>query len=160
MDRAEIDSFIVKFKTLLLSGKNATLLMKSNHGKAEVSLHAELGDVPLVPAHSKHPGSRDGPSRQRRRQRRAAESDALKADNALNDENKAVEATHIEVVAEDVTTTNENVEINSVTEEVTVAEDHAAIDKVAATNINGESERFNEDNKNCNDTIKELSKKS
>ena len=61
MARAEIDSFIVKFKTLLLSGKKATLLVKSNIGKAEVSLHAELSEVPLLPSYSSLPWSHDEP---------------------------------------------------------------------------------------------------
>ena len=45
MARTEIDSFIVKFQSLLLSGRNATLEIKSNAGKAEVTLHVELGDA-------------------------------------------------------------------------------------------------------------------
>ena len=49
MARAEIDSFILKFKRLLLSGRDATLVIKSNAGKAEVSLNVVLGDVPPPP---------------------------------------------------------------------------------------------------------------
>ena len=50
MARAEIDSFIVKFKSLLLSGRNTTLEIKSNAGKAEVNLRVELDDVSCPPA--------------------------------------------------------------------------------------------------------------
>ena len=71
MARAEIDSFILKFKNLLLSGRNATLVLKSNAGNAEVSLNVDLGQVPPPPAQPVHHRSRDGPSRQRRRLRRA-----------------------------------------------------------------------------------------
>ena len=42
MAKAEIDSFILKFKNLLLAGSNATLVIKSNAGKAEVSLNVVL----------------------------------------------------------------------------------------------------------------------
>ena len=71
MAKAEIDSFILKFKNLLLSGRNATLVLKSNAGNAEVSLNVDLGQVPPPPAQHVHHPSRDGPSRQRRRLRRA-----------------------------------------------------------------------------------------
>jgi hypothetical protein len=71
MAKAEIDSFILKFKNLLLSGRNATLVLKSNAGNAEVSLNVDLGQVPPQPTQHVHHQSRDGPSRQRRRLRRA-----------------------------------------------------------------------------------------
>ena len=50
MAMLEIDSFYVKFKNLLLSGRNAILTIKSNDGKAEVNLHVELDNVHLKPA--------------------------------------------------------------------------------------------------------------
>ena len=74
MARKEIDSFILKFKNLLLSGRNATLVLKSNAGKAEVNLSVELGDVLSQPGdvlsqpHSQdrqRHGPRNGPSRER-----------------------------------------------------------------------------------------------
>ena len=82
MARAEIDSFILKFKNLLLSGRNATLLIKSNAGKAEVSLNVELGEVPPPPDQQHCRKSRNGPSRQRRRLRRAAARTASNAEEA------------------------------------------------------------------------------
>ena len=78
MSREEIYSFILKFKTRLLSGKKATLVTKSVNGKAEVRLHVELGEVLPHPVHDRRPQCRDGPSRQCRRQRRADACDALK----------------------------------------------------------------------------------
>ena len=71
MAKLEIDSFILKFKNLLLSGRNATLVLKSNAGNADVSLNVDLGQVPPQPTQHVHHQSRDGPSRQRRRLRRA-----------------------------------------------------------------------------------------
>ena len=81
MSRAEIDSFILKFKTVLLSGKKAALDIKSDNGKDEVSLHAELGEGSTSSTCS-CPRSRDGPSRQGRRQWRAAAREEKKAANA------------------------------------------------------------------------------
>ena len=75
MAKAEIDSFILIFKNLLISGRNATLVIKSNAGKAEVSLNVELGQV--LPPHV-------GPSRQCRKLRRAeARAAASKPEEAL-----------------------------------------------------------------------------
>ena len=99
MARAEVDSFILKFKNLLLSGKTATLVIKSNNGEAAISLNVEVGKVTPPPACDGHPANRVGPSRLRRRQRRAAEREASKAENAVDaseDQAKAVEATHLE----------------------------------------------------------------
>jgi hypothetical protein len=97
MSREEIDSFILKFKTLLLSGKKATLVLKSDNGKAEVSLNVELGEVPPPPVHHRCQRNRDGPSRQRRRERRAA---ASKAENALKvvdiNQSRAAEAISVD----------------------------------------------------------------
>ena len=74
MAKMEIDSFILKFKSLLLSGRNPTLVIKSNAGKAEINLNVELEDVSHHPHHEHHlhRGSRNGPFRERRRLRRAA----------------------------------------------------------------------------------------
>ena len=77
MAKWEIDSFILKFKNLLLSGRNATLVLKSNAGKAEINLNVELGDV--LPQHG-HGLDHNGSSRQRRKLRRAAEREAARAE--------------------------------------------------------------------------------
>ena len=79
---SELDSFVVKFKNLWSSGRNASLLIKSVAGKAEVKLELELGDAPAV-LPSMHElqqrRSRYGPARQRRKLRRAAEREAIKS---------------------------------------------------------------------------------
>ena len=47
MAQLEIDSFIVKFKELLISGRNATLEIKAVAGKAEVNLRVEQARMAL-----------------------------------------------------------------------------------------------------------------
>ena len=64
MAHLEIDSFVLKFKNLLQCGKTATLTIKSDVGRAQVTLSAELGDAPLhhVPGHAEAvPQVRTGP---------------------------------------------------------------------------------------------------
>ena len=85
MAMSEIDSFVFKFKNLLITGRNTTLKFESKAGKAEASLHVDLG-APLPPSllrHHHHHGPRDGPSRQRRRLRRAAEREAAAEVNSV-----------------------------------------------------------------------------
>ena len=95
MAREEIDSFILKFKSLLLSGRNASLVMKCDAGKAEVCLNVHLGHVPPPPVQVRQQRSCNGPSRQRRRLRRAAArttSVAEEVTEANEDETEAAEA--------------------------------------------------------------------
>ena len=66
---SEIDSFVLKFKHLLSAGRNACLKVETNAVK-------EIGDLPLFPPQGYHQRSRNGPARQRRRQRRAEACDA------------------------------------------------------------------------------------
>ena len=101
MARAEIDSFILKFKNLLLTGRSATLVIKSNAGKAEVSLNVELGHVP--PPSGQNQKYPNGPSRQRRRLRRAASRVASKTEEVMevvDEEVNAVEAIESKDVTE------------------------------------------------------------
>ena len=91
MAKAEIDSFILKFKNILLSGRNATLVLKSNAGSAEVSLNVDLAQVPPPPAQHIHHRSRDGPSRQRHRLRRAPARTTSKAEEATEVSDAQVE---------------------------------------------------------------------
>ena len=78
MAMSEIDSFIFKFKHLWKSGRSASLSLKSDAGKAQVTLHVDLDDAQLLPV--QHPvRSGNGPARQRRRIRRAAEREAAEA---------------------------------------------------------------------------------
>ena len=80
----EIESFFLKFKSLLSSGKNATLNMKSESGKVLVSLTAEVNTSEIF--HLQRP-ARNGPARQRRRDRRAADREAaVKAAGAATEE--------------------------------------------------------------------------
>ena len=64
----EIESFVLKFKNLLLAGKNACLTMKSKDGKAFATLQLQLGDPPPTPplASPHHHPRRQGPSRLKR----------------------------------------------------------------------------------------------
>ena len=73
MAMSEIDSFIFKFKNLLITGKSATLTIKAEAGKATVNLAAEV-DVPPF-GFARQP-ARNGPARQRRRERRAADRES------------------------------------------------------------------------------------
>ena len=76
----EIDSFVKKFYQLWNAGFSAHLDLESHSGKAWVGLRVQLGDAP--PGHLHHPlrptypqplyRKPDSPSRQRRRDRRAA----------------------------------------------------------------------------------------
>ena len=74
---SEIDSFIWKFRKLLHSGNNAHLEIRSEAGKATVNLTAEV-EIPFKPQFQ----SRNGPARQRRHERRAAERAAAAAEDA------------------------------------------------------------------------------
>ena len=88
---SEIDSFIYKFKHLWKSGRSASLSLKSDAGKAQVTLHVDLDDPQLLPV--QHPvRSRNGLSRQRRRIRRAAEREAsAEASKASNTDENSVD---------------------------------------------------------------------
>ena len=65
MVQIELGSFVLKFKNLWRSGRNATLSAKYNAGKAKVHLNVELGNAPPMVSHSYLSRSRDGPARQR-----------------------------------------------------------------------------------------------
>ena len=70
MAQFQLDSFYVKFKNLLLSEQDATLTLKSESGRAVISLCVDLGHVLSRPDLPKQP--RNGPSRQRHCENRAA----------------------------------------------------------------------------------------
>ena len=73
MVHQELDSFFWKFKNLLFAEIDATVTFKSEAGKASVSITVDLGHVHSVqgdlPPRS---GLRNGPARQRRREKHAA----------------------------------------------------------------------------------------
>ena len=76
MDQFVIDNFFIKFKNLLHSGSDATLTVRSEAGKASVTLYLDLGNV-LPPPPADNPcRCREGPSRQRRRLKKAAAREA------------------------------------------------------------------------------------
>ena len=80
MAQWELDSFYVKFKNLLRSEKDATLTLKAEAGRAFVTLTLDLGHVLSEHEQPQPRGPRNGPARQRRREKRAAaRADAEKA---------------------------------------------------------------------------------
>ena len=66
---SELDSFVLKLKQLWQAGQVAHLDVDANAGKAWVGLRVQLGQPPCDPPFCK---SKNTPSRQRRRARRAA----------------------------------------------------------------------------------------
>jgi vacuolar-type H+-ATPase subunit F/Vma7 len=95
MTSNEIDSFVKKYKGLCQAGRSASLNFSSNAGKVSVILRVDLGV--LEELHGPHghlpPNlSRNGPARQRRRERRAAarSANAEEAEAALSAEEQEV----------------------------------------------------------------------
>ena len=82
MGMSEIDSFVLKFKELLHSGKKAHLDIKSVTGKATIHLTVE------VDVSNQHPRvqPRNGPARERRREKRAAAREEAAGVAAVNEE--------------------------------------------------------------------------
>ena len=72
MTVSELDTLYFKFKNLVLAEKNATLTLKSEAGRTDVTLTVDLGHL-LADAGPQQPyHGRNGPARRRRRERRAA----------------------------------------------------------------------------------------
>ena len=96
----EIDSFVRKFKALCQAGRSASLNLSSNAGKASLNLRVDLGALHDGPHHPPN-HSRNGPSRQRRREKRAAARvvDAEEAVAALSVEEREVLEIAEEVVS-------------------------------------------------------------
>ena len=91
MANYEIDSFVNKFKSLCQAGRSASLNLSSCAGKASLNLCVDLGALQDGPHHPPN-HSRNGPSRQRRREKRAAArvADAEEAVAALSVEEREV----------------------------------------------------------------------
>ena len=121
----EIDSFVLKFKNLLLAGVNANLTINSQAGKAILTLTAEV-DVP--PLHPRHVGA----ARLRRRERRAAERET-NVTTGVAGSNPATEEANPNLAAEEAVS-DSDVEDN-ITEEV--------IEKDQTTNVKA-TEKVNE----------------
>ena len=104
MVMSEIDSFVLKFKNLLHSEKDATLTIKSEAGRAVLQLSVELGHVLSNPLHHhRHP--KNSPSRQRRRERRAAARNSEEETSKVEHQDvaeKATEGQTVEVVDEPI----------------------------------------------------------
>ena len=88
MVQFELDSFFIKFMNLLKAEKDATLSLKSEGGRAFVSLSLDLGHV-LSEQGQFPPGARNGPARIRRPEKRAAAREKLAIEEAI----KHVEST-------------------------------------------------------------------
>ena len=107
MDSLEIDSFVMKFKNLWRAGRNASLTIKANAGKALVNLSVELehhADCDHPQHVNLHNGSRNGPARQRRRQKRAATREAEAVEKAVTEHDVAVK-----VIVDGKDTVNPNI---------------------------------------------------
>ena len=85
MTVSEIDTFYFKFKNLLLAEKNATLTLRSEDGRAQVTLSVDLGHLlpGAVPQHQQPHQCRNSPARIRRRERRAEARRNAEAEEAL-----------------------------------------------------------------------------
>ena len=88
MAHFELDSFYGKFKNLLRAEKDAVLTLKSEAGRAFVTLSLDLGHVLSEPDPPPR-GPRNGPARTRRREKRAA----AREKQAVGEEVVDVEAT-------------------------------------------------------------------
>ena len=91
MANNEIDSFVRKFKVLCQAGRSATLTLSSDAGKASLNLQVDLGslhDDGLRLHQHPHKHAGNGPARQRRTEKRAAEPEQAEA--ALTEEEKDV----------------------------------------------------------------------
>ena len=104
MSVSELDTFYFKFKNLLLAEKNATLSLKSDAGRAQVTLSVDLGHLLLEPGPQHVHQVRNSPSRQRRRERRAAARRQAEAEKALEQETaeEAANPATVAVAAEEV----------------------------------------------------------
>ena len=78
---SEIDNLVKNFKRLWQAGHSAHLDIESHGGQAWMGLRVRLGHAAVPHQHQVHSkGSRNSPSRQRRRIRRAAEREKAAAE--------------------------------------------------------------------------------
>ena len=82
MVHIELDSFYVKFKHLRRAEKDAILTLKSEAGRAFVTLTLDLGHVHSEQDLCPRGRSRNGPARIRRREKRAAARENLATEEA------------------------------------------------------------------------------
>ena len=163
MSDLELDSFYVKFKNLLYSGKDANLTLKSEAGKASVILSLDLGPVHGGHGHLFQQRSRNGPSRQRRREKRAADRAVKEHEEALNQE-LAEEATdNVEKTSKTVNDLKTTVEIDAeeVSGEVSPKkitslglEEFAENEKIGANDEHDAEKASHKETGKANDTFK------
>ena len=110
MAHYELDRFYFKFKNLLFAGKDASLNMKSEGGRATVTLSLDLGHV--HDQRQQFHRSRNGPARQRRREKRAA-SRSEKEHNTVQQPQADAE-----IAITDVEETSDSVEAEKASEKV------------------------------------------
>ena len=101
MTVCELDSFYFKFKNLLLAEKNASLTLKSEAGRAEVTLSVDLGHLLLEAGPQKAQSGRHGPARKRRREVRAAARLQAEAGQASKSVDQADKELVTEIVKDD-----------------------------------------------------------
>ena len=101
----ELDKFITKFVSLWISGCNAKQTVEAEAGNAFVNLRVGLGQAHLGQQHHVVYHRRGGPSRQRRKEKRAAEREAAEkvADADASDRQPGDVAVEAIEVAENVT---------------------------------------------------------
>ena len=100
MDNSELESFLTKFRCLWNSGFDAHLELDSHAGQSWVSMRVLLGHAPgplQPPNHIPYPpnSTRNGPSRQRRRARRAAARSEQLVENEHVEKASEVEAEQV-----------------------------------------------------------------
>ena len=133
----ETTSLTNKFKSLWLAGVESKLVFETRAGQSWGSLHVCLGAHPgqaQPPPYPQEPlHKNDSPAKKRRRERRKAAREEAAAD--FNNEDVVDRETTYSNYDKD---TNENVDISSATEEVTVVGKDTAeqsdTEKVAANN--------------------------
>ena len=139
MANCEIESFVRKFKVLCQAGRSATLTISSDAGKASLNLCVDLGVLPeegLQHPHHPHKRSRNGPTRHRRREKRAAARvvHAEEAEAALTLEEKEILEMAEEAAMEPIVPVKDSKEIEN--EKVVQAENiNTKVTSTSATEV-------------------------
>ena len=136
----ELDSFYFKFKNLLLAEKNASLTLKSEAGRAEVTLSVDLGHLLLEAGPQKAQSGRHGPARKRRREVRAAARLQAEAGQA----SKSVEHADKELVTEKVKDDKKNEMAENAPKEGHKKVIEEVTDEVCSNKDYGEGPKHNE----------------
>ena len=116
---AELNSFVGKFVSLWRKGIDAKLVLETEGGKASVNLRTDLGQACPLPDIC-HGGRRDGSSRVRRRERRAAERQQQPAEKAVGNEDEKTNYDYVNPAEE-------------AGKEIIEAEAEKAVEKIADT---------------------------